>query len=144
MFNKFLHCTFIWYIYVVIFFKIFDILHAIIKFCRLGLVGYDDCLTRSRSRVRFSEAIQIYVLFFVFCFFYFFIFLQYIYLRLFDLQQAIYTCICTIQIKYFMYYIHIIVIYIIYTNKKNGSMVQWHDSRFGCERSWVRFPLDPF
>ena len=27
-------------------------------FCReLGLVGYDDCLTRSRSRVRFSELV---------------------------------------------------------------------------------------
>ena len=25
--------------------------------CELGLVGYDDCLTRSRSRVRFSELV---------------------------------------------------------------------------------------
>jgi hypothetical protein len=27
----------------------------------LGLVGYDDCLTHSRSRVRFSEPVYIYV-----------------------------------------------------------------------------------
>ena len=27
----------------------------------LGLVGYDDCLTRSRSRVRFSEAVQLLI-----------------------------------------------------------------------------------
>jgi hypothetical protein len=26
----------------------------------LGLVGYDDCLTRSRSRVRFSELVYNY------------------------------------------------------------------------------------
>ncbi len=28
----------------------------------LGLVGYDDCLTRSRSRVRFSEPVMIHAL----------------------------------------------------------------------------------
>ncbi len=26
--------------------------------CELGLVGYDDCFTRSRSRVRFSELVS--------------------------------------------------------------------------------------
>ena len=25
-----------------------------------------------------------------------------------------------------------------------GCLVQWHDSRFGCERSWVQFPKQPF
>ena len=29
--------------------------------CELGLVGYDDCLTRSRSRVRFSELVVIFL-----------------------------------------------------------------------------------
>ncbi len=28
--------------------------------CELGLVGYDDCLTRSRSRVQFSEFVFLY------------------------------------------------------------------------------------
>ena len=27
--------------------------------CELGLVGYDDCFTRSRSRVRFSELVHV-------------------------------------------------------------------------------------
>ncbi len=31
-----------------------------IYICGLGLVGYDDCLTRSRSRVRFSEPVNIF------------------------------------------------------------------------------------
>ncbi len=37
--------------------------------CELGLVGYDDCLTRSRSRVRFSELVlnkkNIYILYII-------------------------------------------------------------------------------
>ena len=35
--------------------------------CGLGLVGYDVCLTRRRSRVRFSEAVlYIFYIYFIF------------------------------------------------------------------------------
>ncbi len=39
---------------------------ASIRTGELGLVGYDDCLTRSRSRVRFSELVCEYFFFFFF------------------------------------------------------------------------------
>jgi hypothetical protein len=40
-------------------------LASLLYLCELGLVGYDDCLTRSRSRVQFSELVHYYYYYYI-------------------------------------------------------------------------------
>ena len=45
------------YLRIILLVRYFRLYNMCLIICGLGLVGYDDCFTRSRSRVRFSEPV---------------------------------------------------------------------------------------